>query len=167
MQLRQVTENDYDAVYNLVETAFRTAQVSSGTEQDFVLELRKRDTYIPELELAAEEDGRLVGHIMLTVQPVKGRAVKALLLAPLCVDLAYRGKGLGGALMAEGFRLAREQGCAAVFLAGSPDYYGRFGFRPVTDFRLENASEIPDKFVQGRELIPGALAGRGGSVNLA
>ena len=167
MQIRQVTKNDYDAVYHLVETAFQTAQVSDGTEQDFVLELRKRDTYIPALELAAEENGRLVGHIMLTVQPVKGREVKALLLAPLCVDIDYRGKGLGGALIAEGFRLARQQGYAAVFLVGNPDYYGRHGFHSIADFGLENAADVPDKFVQGCELFPGALAGEGGSVNLA
>ena len=167
MQIRQVTPNDYDAVYTLVETAFQTAQVSDGAEQDFVLELRGRDTFIPELELAAEADGRLVGHIMLTAQPVKGREVKALLLAPLCVDIDYRSKGLGGALIAEAFRLARQQGYAAVFLIGNPDYYGRYGFHPVADFHLENATDVPDKFVQGCELVPGSLSEEGGSVYLA
>ena len=68
MQIRTARKEDYGQIYRLVQTAFSTAQVSDGTEQDFVLELRRRPGYIPGLELAAEESGRLVGHIMLTEQ---------------------------------------------------------------------------------------------------
>lgn len=93
MGIRIVRKEDCDQIYRLVQTAFSTAQVSDGTEQDFVLELRRRPGYIPGLELAAEENGRLVGHIMLTEQAVEGRQVKALLLAPLCVALEYRNRG--------------------------------------------------------------------------
>ena len=66
MTIRQATPEDFDAIYSLVKTAFQTAKVSDGGEQDFVLKLRK-GSYIPELELVAEEDGVLIGHIMLIV----------------------------------------------------------------------------------------------------
>lgn len=155
MRIRTARKEDYDQIYRLVQTAFSTAQVSDGTEQDFVL------------ELAAEENGRLVGHIMLTEQAVEGRQVNALLLAPLCVALEYRNRGMGGQLIRAAFAAAREMGYTAVFLIGNPDYYGRFGFRPVADFGLANAAGVPDRFVQACELTPGALDGTGGSVLLA
>ena len=56
MTIRPAQAGDYSEIYSLVQTAFATAKVSDGTEQDFVLELRRRDTYCPELELVAEED---------------------------------------------------------------------------------------------------------------
>ena len=48
MPIRQATPKDFDAIYSLVKTAFQTAKVSDGGEQDFVLKLRK-GSYIPDL----------------------------------------------------------------------------------------------------------------------
>ena len=86
MTIRQATPEDFDAIYSLVKTAFQTAKVSDGGEQDFVLKLRK-GSYIPELELVAEEDGVLIGHIMLTGASIRenGGCFGTLLLAPLSV----------------------------------------------------------------------------------
>lgn len=55
MDIKLVNKEDYDKIYTFVEEAFKTAEVSDGTEQDFVLELRKSSNYIPELEFAAYE----------------------------------------------------------------------------------------------------------------
>ncbi len=71
MQIRQVNQNDYESIYQLVKEAFQTAKVSDGTEQDFVLKLREENSYIPELELVAEENNQLIGHIMFTKQTIK------------------------------------------------------------------------------------------------
>ena len=49
-----------------MKLAFETAHVSNGEEQDFVNQLRAEGNYIPRLALVAEEDGKLIGHIMLT-----------------------------------------------------------------------------------------------------
>ena len=69
MTIRPAQAGDHSEIYSLVQTAFATAKVSDGTEQGFVLELRRRDTYRPELELVAEENGQLIGHILLTMWP--------------------------------------------------------------------------------------------------
>ena len=98
MTIRQATPKDFDAIYSLVKTAFQTAKVSDGGEQDFVLKLRK-GSYIPELELVAEEDGVLIGHIMLT-----------------------------GASIREALAKAAALGHSSAVLIGAPGYYGRFGF---------------------------------------
>ena len=41
MTIRPAQAGDYSQIYSLVQTAFATAKVSDGTEQDFVLELRR------------------------------------------------------------------------------------------------------------------------------
>lgn len=65
--IRQETEQDHPAIYDLIRTAFETAKVSDGDEQDFAVNLRNNSKlYIPELALVAEEGGKLIGHIMLT-----------------------------------------------------------------------------------------------------
>ena len=91
MTIRQATPKDFDAIYSLVKTAFQTAKVSDGGEQDFVLKLRK-GSYIPELELVAEEDGVLIGHIMLTGASIRenGGCIGTLILAPLSEALDWR-----------------------------------------------------------------------------
>lgn len=86
MDIKLVNKENYDKIYTFVEEAFKTAEVSDGTEQDFVLELRKSSNYIPELEFAAYDKNILIGHIMLTRQNLKSnKPVKAVLVAPLSV----------------------------------------------------------------------------------
>ena len=94
MDIKLVNKEDYDKIYTFVEEAFKTAEVSDGTEQDFVLELRKSSNYIPELEFAAYDKNILIGHIMLTKQNLKSnKPVKAVLVAPLSVKKEYRRQG--------------------------------------------------------------------------
>ena len=168
MTIRPAQGVDLPAIYTLVQTAFATAKVSDGTEQDFVLELRQRDTYRPELELVAEENRQLIGHILLTPLPVPGapQGLQGLMVAPLCVRLEDRGRGLGGQLLQAGGRRAAELGYNALFLVGDPDYYGRYGFQSAVSFGFQNASGVPDQFLLARALRPDALRNVGGTLKL-
>lgn len=170
--IRTVTESDFSEIYDFVQKAFSTAEVSDGTEQDFVLELRK-GAYLPELELVMENESGIIGHIMFTEQKVDvtdengARSVfTGLLVAPLSVKLEYRGKGIGTALMREGFKRAVQKGYKAAFLVGNPEYYKRFGFKKTGCYGIVNKTEIPDKFVLGCEMVENALAGLTGSIKL-
>ena len=40
LEIRQETKKDYEEVYNVVKTAFETAEHSDGNEQDLVVALR-------------------------------------------------------------------------------------------------------------------------------
>ena len=168
MTIRAVQTGDDSEIDFLVRTAFATAKVSDGTEQDLVRELRRRNTYRPELELAAEENGRLVGHILLTELPVPGgpEGLRGLMVAPLCVRLEDRNRGLGGRLLQEGARRAAELGYNALFLVGDPDYYGRYGFQNAVSLGFVNASGVPDRFLLARGLSPDALGDAGGVLEL-
>ena len=168
MKIRQAQERDHAAIYELVRAAFATAKVSDGTEQDFVRALRRRDTYRPELELVAEENGQLTGHIHLTELSIPGApaGLRGLMVAPLCVRLEDRSRGLGGQLLHEGGRRAAELGYNALFLVGDPDYYGRYGFQNAVSLGFQNASGVPDQFLLARGLTPDALRDAGGALAL-
>jgi len=82
--IRQEKPSEFRCIYDLVKTAFQTAKVSEGDEQDYVDKLRAGGSYIPELALVAEEDTELIGHIMLTKTCIttENSQVEALLIAP-------------------------------------------------------------------------------------
>ena len=65
MIIRQENAEDFSRIYELVKVAFQTAEVTSGQEQELVGKLRNSANYIPELALVAEENGELLGHIIL------------------------------------------------------------------------------------------------------
>ncbi len=166
MIVRQEKTEDFPRIYELVKEGFRTAQVSNGKEQDFVDYLRNGANYIPELALVAEDNGAIVGHIMLTKTQIdaKARKIETLLLAPVTVELEHRKKGIGARLIDEAFRLAKNKGYASVVLVGNPAFYGRFGFKCSADFGIENANGIPDKYVQSCELVSGSLKSAEGRI---
>lgn len=166
--IRHARQADYPTIYELIETAFRTAEHRDGTEQDFAANLRAGTNYIPELELVAEIDSQLIGHIMLTktyvVLPDGGR-YDTLLLAPLSVLREYRNAGVGSALVRAELRIARTMGYRTVFLVGEPDYYRRFGFELSHLYGISHEF-LPAEYVQTVELVPGALAGITGRIKM-
>ena len=168
MIIRNAVSGDYENIYNLVKTAFETAKVSDGTEQDFVLELRKSNVYIKDLEFVAEFAGRLIGHIMLTEQPViaKPYDIKGVLLAPLCVDIKYRSRGVGGSLINYALAQALLKGYKAAFLVGDLEYYMKYGFSQISDSNIKNLSVYPDKHVLMRELERGCLKDIVGTIKI-
>lgn len=171
MIIRQEQPGDYDAIYAMVKTAFESAKVRDGDEQDFVNRLRAGNKYIHELALLAEEDDKIVGHIMLTKTAViqkNGQPFSALLLAPLCVALEYRSQGIGAQLVYTALNRGREMGYTAVFIAGDPAYYGRFGFVPTKGYGIRCTLDIPQEMtdcIMVCELTPKALDGVSGMVD--
>ena len=167
MKIRQETEKDYEKIYELVKTAFQTAQVSNGKEQDLVNELRDSDKYIPQLALVAEDDSGLIGHSLMTKTFIADgdNKFEGLYLAPISVVLEKRKIGVGSKLMNESFRIAKELGYKAVFLVGDPAYYHRFGFKSLSSFGIKYKLEIPEANVMGCELVPNALTDVKGTID--
>jgi putative acetyltransferase len=166
LKIRPEKPSEYPFICNLVKVAFETAKVSNGDEQNYVDRLRAGECYIPGLALVAEEQGKIIGHIMLTKTYILTgtERVEALLIAPLSVELTHRNRGVGSKLVIEGFRVAKQMGFNSVFVVGDPAYYGRFGFRSSARFGIKHVPEIPDPYVMAIELTPNALAGISGTV---
>lgn len=159
MLIRKVTSKDYQTIYQLVKTAFLTAKVSDGTEQDYVETLRKSPNYLPELEFVAVNDDELIGHIMLTKLEINDQENKipTLLLAPLCVALPYRSRGIGKKLIEYSKQAAIDAGYRSIVLVGDLNYYGRFGFKTIDHFNIKNIANISNEHLLILELYPDAL----------
>ena len=162
--IREAAKEDLAGIYDLIKKAFETAKVKDGTEQDFAVSLREGSGYVPELELVAEMDGKLIGHAMLTETFVinNGKKRGALLFAPLSVVIERRNSGVGATLVQESLRRARRMGYDSVFLCGDPEYYGRFGFREMSFFGIQSSTDIPGQYCLVYELKKGALENSGG-----
>lgn len=167
-KIRQETVADREVIYKLVETAFKTAKVSDGDEQNFTMRLWNGENHIPQLGLVAEEDGKLIGHIMFThtyVTNPDGSRFNTLLVAPLSVLLEYRSQGVGSALVQEGIKIAKAMGYDSAFLCGDPDYYKKFGYRPTHLYGISHEN-IPSEYVMAIELTENSLNGVTGVINM-
>lgn len=124
--IRPETPADYAAVGLINVRAFGERL----DESLLVACLRQRPGFDPDLSLVAERDGQVLGHILFTPLTLRllGADVQAVLLAPVAVDPAAQGQGLGAALVAEGHAVARRKGYTFSFLVGHPTYYPRLGY---------------------------------------
>jgi putative acetyltransferase len=80
--------------------------------------------------LVAEQGGHVLGHVGLSRAWVDARRslVEVWVLSPLSVVPDRQGQGIGTALLASAVGTARDSGVPALFLEGSPRYYGARGF---------------------------------------
>lgn len=141
MTIRKEQPNDFDKVYQVVKTAFETAEQSDGNEQDLVNSLRKSSSYIPELSLVYELNGDIVGHIMFTKLKIGDHIELA--LAPLSVLPEYQRQGIGTSLIKEGHRIARSLGYHYSVVLGSERYYPKAGYIPAENFGIKPCFEVP------------------------
>lgn len=126
--IRAYRPEDERAVRAVVTTAFGAeGEKVAGLVQD----LRATQA---RAELVADEDGDVVGHVLLSRSWVDARRalVEVLVLSPLSVAPERQGRGVGTHLLRAAVAQARELGAPALFLEGSPAYYGPRGFEAAT-----------------------------------
>ena len=143
LEIRQENKNDYEQVYNVVKTAFENAEHSDGNEQDLVNDLRKSDSFIPELSLVAVKDNKIVGHILFT--KIKIGKYEELALAPLSVLPKYQRQGIGKKLIETGHKIAKELGYNYSIVLGSEKYYPKFGYTSAIDYGIKAPFEVPNE----------------------
>lgn len=166
IQIRQEQAADFPAVFALVEQAFSDLEISDHTEQFLVERLRKTDAFIPELSLVAEDNSRIVGHILLTKLKIQNeqQEFESLSLAPVSVLPAFQRQGIGAILIEEAHCVAKSLGYTSVILVGHENYYPRFGYKPASTFGITFPFEVPDANGMAVELVENGLAGISGTV---
>jgi putative acetyltransferase len=147
MLIREATAEDRAEIHAVVAAAF-----GQPDEADLVDALRADGDAL--VELAAEEDGFIVGHVLFSpLLTDTGRRFAA--LAPLSVLPDRQRDGIGAALMQVGHELCRKAGIEAVVVLGHPDYYPRVGYS------AEAAKTVTAPFsgpsFMALALVPGAL----------
>jgi putative acetyltransferase len=145
--IRPEEPSDREGIHSVEAAAFGT-----DIQADLVDDLRNDPGFRPGLSLVAIEDGRLVGHVILTEMRLGGqRRPDVLALGPIAASPERQGNGIGRGLVEESIRRADEEGAAMIVLVGDPDLYRRFGFRLAGEFGV-SSPPYPDEYVQVRTL---------------
>lgn len=171
MKIRREHPSDYSEVYELVRMSFSASPNADGTEPNYLNEIRKKHTFIPELSLVAEhESGRLIGQIVLykTNITANDKTVTELVLSPICVHPDYFRRGIARAMIEQAFDIAKGLGYTAVFLCGDPQFYRKIGFRPTYEYSIFHIADMGKnaEWCMVYELVDGALKGISGTINI-
>jgi putative acetyltransferase len=140
----------------VIDHVVREAFGDSGAQvADLVPELRALITSTCGLSLVAEDQGRVVGHVMFTpsILDAPRELVEVQVLSPLAVLPEWQRRGVGTDLVREGLREMDRRRVPVVFLEGHPDYYPRHGFTPGHESGFRKPSlRIPDAAFQAIRL---------------
>ena len=165
MKIREETETDFSITEKLIETAFKNAEFADHNEHILVQSLRKSSAFIPELSLIAEIEDKIVGHILFSKIMILGTMeFESLALAPVSVHPEFQKSGIGGKLIQEGLKKAKELGYESVIVLGHKDYYPKFGFRKASEWDIKCPFEVPDESFMAIELKKDTLVGKSGTV---
>lgn len=149
-RVRPATSSDFGPIDAVEIAAF-------GHEADHVVPLvhALRSTAAAVLELVAEADGELVGHVMLSRGWLDAPAslVTVRVLSPLAVVPDRQRQGIGRQLIEHAITKSEEARSPAVFLEGDPGYYATSGFAPAGSRGFQSPSaRIPEPAFQVRTL---------------
>lgn len=166
LTIREEEIKDYNEVEKVVEESFKTAEFSDKDEHNLVRRLRNSNEFIKELSLIAEEENKILGHVLLTKALIKGESTsyETLALAPLAVLPEYQKSGIGKNLMNKAIERARELGYKSIVVLGHENYYPKFGFEKASKYGVEAPFEVPDEAYMILELLQGGLNGISGIV---
>lgn len=121
--IRPETAADHAAIREVNRLAF-------GGECEARLVDALRDGGYARISLVAEDDGRIIGHILfsaLVIETSHGE-IEGLSLAPMAVSPSHQRKGIGSSLVREGLRACQRARHRIVIVLGHPEFYTRFGF---------------------------------------
>jgi putative acetyltransferase len=162
--VRPERADDVASIRIVVDEAF----APDRTVGPLVEAIRASDRFVPSLsQVAADRDGVVVGHVMLSHADVVGAddvAREVLTLSPVSVTPSWQRRGVGTRLCRAVLALAEEMGEPLVFVEGHPTYYPRFGFRLATELGIEIRlpSWAPKEAAMAKLLgaRPGEITGR-------
>ncbi|MCS2152821.1 N-acetyltransferase [Scandinavium goeteborgense] len=145
-----------------IDALLRRSFESDG-EAELVQSLRE-DGLITLGLVATDDEGQVVGYVAFSPVSIEGEELQWVGLAPLAVDKAYQGQGIGRQLVYEGLDSLNEFGYAAVVTLGDPALYGKLGFEPAARHDLRCRWPGTEAAFQLRPLADDALNGVHGQV---
>lgn len=157
ISIRPERSGDIAIIHQIVAQAF-----GGAAEADLVDVLRRNGKAT--LSLVAEDNGRVVGHILFSPVVIDAgeKQLQGLGLAPLAVSPERQNEGIGSLLTEHGLKRCREMQTTFVVVLGHPDYYPRFGFVPASRFGVSSEYNVRDEAFMILEMREGALADAAG-----
>lgn len=163
LTIRNETEADRKIVEDITRKAFYNLYVPGCVEHYLVHIMRDHEDFIPELDLVAELDGRVIGNIMYTkakLTDAQGTEKEILTFGPVSIAPEHQRKGYGKALMAHSFRRAAQLGYDVIVIFGSPVNYVSSGFKSCKKYNVCVDNGKYPSAMMVKELREGALDGR-------
>lgn len=136
MKIRKVEKEEYVYIEKFVYEIFKNTDYTDGIlERELVREIRESQYYIPELDLVAEEDGKILGQFIISQFPISNQYQnEMLILSPVSVVIEKQRHGIGKQMLKEGIELARGMGYKGMIVEGNPAFYSQLGF--ITSTKL-------------------------------
>ena len=162
LKLRTEQPADYRETENVTREAFWNLYSPGCCEHYLLHVMRDSPAFVPELDLVAERDGRIVGNVVslrAVLHGDDGTVCEVLSLGPISVLPECQRQGIGGRLISRTRELARELGFRALLLCGDPDYYLYQGFVPAEMLGIRTADNMYAMALHVCELYDGALSG--------
>jgi putative acetyltransferase len=147
--IRPEESNDAQAIEQVTIDAFKNAPHTDHTEQFIVRELRLAQAL--SVSLVAESDGQVVGHVAVSPVQISDGAEQWFGLGPISVSPVHQGKGVGSQLMHAALNQLKAMSASGCVLLGDPNYYQRFGFKPIASLVLPG---IPAEYFQAIVFSP-------------
>lgn len=148
MVIRESTEQDRAKITSVHDSAF--GKIKGKEILVLVNGLLDDKTAEPMLSLVAEENGKIIGHILFTKVSIKqsSNAISAQILAPLAILPAHQNQGVGSGLIKKGLKQLKDSGVHLVFVLGHPGYYSQCGFSPAGVLGFDAPYPIPEEHAE-------------------
>ena len=133
--IREARRDDSDRAFELLKQVASTYAPDRQAFDEAFAELTGDST--SSLILTAEASGVVVGYALTTISSLLHTNGKSAQLQELVVDDAYRGSGVGTALLEALEAVCRDRKVrqlTVVSSRGSADFYERLGYRSTADF---------------------------------
>ncbi|HWD55928.1 MAG TPA: N-acetyltransferase [Acidimicrobiales bacterium] len=134
--LRAPQAGEEETVLAVVFAAFSSPGRVGDEEVGIVRSSWAAAAPVERLELVADVDGAVAGHVLAVAGRLDGRPTAVGGVAPVCVAPAHQRRGLGTALMTGLLQRAADRRWPLLVLLGEPAFYTRFGFEPAGPYGL-------------------------------
>lgn len=159
--IREERKEDYKATELMTMRAFWNIHGPGCNEHLLVHKLRESEYYLPSISRVAELDGKIVGAIFyMKAWVVDGDNIHDVItFGPLAVDPMAQSSGVGGMLLRETLKLAKEEGRKGIVITGEPEYYPRYGFVTCDKYNISDAEGNNYDALMAYELQENGFAG--------
>jgi len=134
MNLRHYTPTESHAIEALFFSVFSQSEgeaegrLIGDLAKDLLESTASKDIFA----FVAVEGDAIIGAIFATRMPTEKEA-DLFVLAPVAVDTANQGKGVGKKLIEYGIKELKEKGIKVLVTYGDPEFYSKTGFQQITE----------------------------------